>query len=288
MSQDLFIKIKNLEKDSSEKQKTLARYFLAHLNESSFQTVAEIAKEVGVSEPTVVRFAKALGYKGFPELRDEFQRIILRRLIPSERVAGAFGAGQDLGKIVDRVFERESRNLKDTHKALDIFNIERIVDCIVKAENKYVLGLRSSSGCAYILGRFLGHILPNVSTILSGHISVFEELRTIRKGDVLIAICYPRYVRTTVDALQFARDRGAATITITDSDLTPSAQVSQFSIVAVSNSLSFSNSYTACLSVINVLTSIISQKNKKQTKHYLEEWDILEPFNFFYKEKLVS
>ena len=284
MPNDLFTKIKSLENNSAGKQKMLARYFLSHFQDLPFQTAAKIAKKAGVSEPTVIRCAKALGYEGFPELRDELQRMILGKLAPFERLHQAVVENYDLENIIAVGFETEIRNLREAQKHLDPFKIEQIVNYIIEAKKKYVLGLRTSAGCAYILGRLLTYVLSDVITILNDGISVFEELRAIRKGDILIALSYPRYIKTTVTALEFARDREASTITISDSKLAPAAQVSEFSIIAPSSFISFTRSYTACLSIINLLVTLIAHKGKARSEAMLQEWEnTLKSFDFFYR-----
>jgi len=289
MNKDLFSKIGDLEKTLYGKQKQVATYFLSNFEELSFKTAAEIANSAGVSEPTIIRFVKLLGYKGFPQLKDEFQRIILKKLSPSERLHKLPSIpDNNLTEIIGLLFEREIQNLKETKEKLN-GKIEKVVRCIIKAKKKYVLGLRSSSACAYLLGRYLDYILPNVITILDGDIRLFEKLRNIGKEDVLIVVSYPRYIRNTVEAIQFAKARNALTITITDSELSPTAQISKFVIIAPSSSISIANSYTACVSVINLLNTLLINMNKGQTEAMLKEWEnTLNLFDYFYKNQTNS
>jgi DNA-binding MurR/RpiR family transcriptional regulator len=179
----------------------------------------------------------------------------------------------------------EIHNLRETRKGLDVRQIEEVVHAIIAARMKYIIGLRTTAGCAYLLGRILSHILPNVFTISDGDIRMYENLRAIGKEDVLITISYPRYLKNTVEALQFAKLRKATSIAITDSKLSPTAQISEYSIIAPSNSQTFANSYTACIFVINLLAAAIIQVHDgKKMKAVLKEWEkSLEPFNFFYK-----
>lgn len=288
MYQSLFTKIRNFEQKSNGKQKTLAQYFLSNFEEASFQTVAEVACKARVSEATVVRFARGLGYKGFPHLKDEFQNVILKKLAPSERLHKIFDTSYNSKKIINHALEREIQNIIETQKRLQIENIEQIAQCIIDARRKYIVGLRASSGCAYLLGHFLSRILPDIVTILDGDTRLFEGLKAIGKEDILIAISYPRYTKRTVEALQFVKDRHINTIVITDSELSPAAQISEFTIVAPANSSNFTNSYTACLSIINLLITLIINFDKYKTERMLREWEkALEGFDFFYKNKAV-
>jgi DNA-binding MurR/RpiR family transcriptional regulator len=94
---------------------------------------------------------------------------------------------------------------------------------------------------------------------------------------------YPRYLKNTVEAVQFAKLRRATTVTITDSKLSPTAEMCTYSIIAPSHSLNYANSYTATFSVINLLVTVISQFNKKEAEVVLREWEkSIESFQFFY------
>lgn len=154
MRQDLFSRIRKLEAGLSRKQKILAPYFLAHLEELPFQTTSEIAREVGVSEPTVIRFVRFLGYKGFVQFKDEFQRMIMEKFGPSERLRRVTGINRNLEEIIETVFEREIHNLRETKKRLDIRTIEEIAYKIIRAKKRYVIGLRSSSDVHNCWGAF--------------------------------------------------------------------------------------------------------------------------------------
>ena len=281
MYQKLFTKIRNLEQNSNGKQKILARYLLSHFNETSFQTVAEVANKASVSESTVIRFSRELGFRGFPHLKDEFQKAILSKLSPSERLH-AFETQNNCEKLIGHVFEKEIKNIRETQKKLDFDNINRVAHRIVKAQKKYVMGLRASTASAYLLGRLLSHILPSVITILNGDTSLFEGFKDMDKEDILVGFSYPRYTKRTADAFQFARKCHTTTIAITDSEFSPSAQISDFTLIAPAYSGTFSNSFTACSSMINVLITLITHINKDETDKMLKKLeDALKGFDFF-------
>ncbi len=149
MSQDIFRKIRNLEAELSPKQKILAPYFLVHLGELPFQTTPEIAGKLGVSEPTVIRFARSLGFKGFVEFKDELQRIVLEKYGPSERLSKIKKINKEVEEIVGMIFEKELHNLRETQRRLNIQGIEKIAYELIRAKKKYVVGLRTSSACLF-------------------------------------------------------------------------------------------------------------------------------------------
>ena len=285
MPLDLFTKMRTLETRLTEKQRLLAPYFLANLERLPFLTVSSIARNAGVSEPTVIRFVRLLGYGGFVEFKDELQKVIVKKLAPAEKFRHVPKSNEKAARFLDTLFEREIENLREARRRLDLVQTGDIVSKIIKARKKYVLGLRNSAGCAYLLGRLLGYIMTDVVTLLEGDTRMYEDLGSIEQHDVLIAISYPRYTKNTVEAVQIAKGRGAITVSITDSELSPTAQMSDYAIIAPSDSNSYSNSYTASLSVIHALTGLIAQKNRKEADQLLHKREkALEPFDLFYKK----
>ena len=285
MQEDLFTKIRTLETRLTEKQRVLAPYFLSNLEKLPFLTTSKIASETGVSEPTVIRFVRMLGYGGFVEFKDELQELIVEKLAPVEKLHHIPKSNEKAAQFLDALLEKEIENLGEARRRLDLVQIDDIVSKIIKARKKYVLGLRTSAGCAYLLGRLLGYIMADVVTILDGDSRMYEDLRNIDQRDVLISISYPRYMKNVVEAIQIAKGRGAITVSITDTDLSPTAQMSQYAIIAPSKSNSYFNSYTACLSVINVLAALAALKNRKEADYLLQEREkALEPFDLFYKK----
>jgi DNA-binding MurR/RpiR family transcriptional regulator len=286
MTKDLFSQIGSLEADLKPQQKKVADYFLSHLQELPFQTASEISRESGVSEPTIIRFVRLLGYKGFIDFRNQLQRKFKEEILPSERIQGVFGINKNIENIANSMLELEIHNLRETLKGIDLGQLEEIVRAIIAARMNYIIGLRTSSGAAYVLGRILSHILPNVVTILDGDIRMYEKLRAIGKQDVLITISYPRYLKNTGEAIQFVKLRKATTIAITDSKLSPTAQISTYDIIAPSNSQTLINSYTACLFVINLLTAAIMKIHSgKKMKAVLKEWEKSIDPSLFYNKK---
>ena len=101
MTEDLFTKIGSLEADLQPQQKKLADYFLSHLRELPFQTTSQISIGTGVSEPTIIRFVRLLGYKGFVDFRNQLQSKFKEEFLPSERFQKAIGVNKNIETIAN-------------------------------------------------------------------------------------------------------------------------------------------------------------------------------------------
>ena len=159
------------------------------------------------------------------------------------------------------------------------------MDAIVAARKIYIIGVRSSAAIASFLHFYFNLIFDNVVLVSANTASeIFESLLRVGEGDAVIGISFPRYSSRTVQALSFARDRGATAIAITDSETSPLAPISRYTLTARSDMASFVDSLVAPLSLVNALLVAVSQRKNEDlahTFHTLEE--IWEEYNVYEK-----
>lgn len=237
----------------SKGQKRIAAYIREHYDKAAFMTASKLGKLVGVSESTVVRFASELGYDGYPGMQRALQEMIRSRLTSTQRIqaAGDIYAGQD---VLGAVLQSDIDKLREVVSQADREAFHNAVDRIQNARHVYILGARSSTFVAGYLNFYLHLLIENVTlvqTTAAGEI--FEQLFRIGPGDVIIAISFPRYSTVTMNTVQFARDRGATVVAITDNELSPVYQMSDAALLAPCEMISFVDSMVAPLSLINAL-----------------------------------
>src|SRR5699024_10682180 len=180
--------------------------------------------------------------------------------------------------ILSMVMQSDIEKIHMTLEEADRQDFDRAVDAIVKARHIYILGVRSAAAIASFLGFYFNLIFENVTIVHATSTSeVFEQLLRIGEQDVILGISFPRYSRRTVKAMQFAHDRGAAAIAITDSETSPLAPFSTLTLLAKSDMASFVDSLVAPLSLVNALIVPIGRKKNddlSQTFETLEQiWD---------------
>ena len=144
---------------------------------------------MGVSESTVVRFAAALGYSGYPQLQKALQELIRHRLTASQRFE--MTSDMDHAQVLNKVLKADIMNIRATLDELDLNAFEKAIDRIIQARTIYVLGLRASAPIAEFFVHYLKYIFANVHVVTSGISDVFEQLSRIGEGDLLIGISFP-------------------------------------------------------------------------------------------------
>ena len=277
MNQDILTLIQDNMHTFSKGQKRIASFILESYDKAAFMTASKLGKRVGVSESTVVRFAAELGYDGYPDMQKSLQKMIRNRLTSVQRIEVTNDriGDQDL---VSMVLQSDMDKIRQTLEELDRSSFEHAVDAIVSARKIYIIGVRSSASITTFLTFYFNLIFDNVVEVSANTASeVFERLLRVGEGDVVIGVTFPRYSSRTVQAVSFARDRGATTIAITDSEASPLAPISRYTLKARSDMASFGDSLVAPLSLVNALLVAVSRKKNDdigQTFQTLEQiWE---------------
>ena len=277
MNRDILAVIQENIPTFSKGQKKIANFILESYDKAAFMTASRLGKKFGVSESTVVRFAAELGYDGYPDMQKSLQKMIRNRLTSVQRIEVTNDrlGDQDL---LSMVLQSDIEKIRMTLEELDRESFEKAVDAIVSAKKIYIIGVRSSAAIAAFLHFYFNLIFENVCLVSANTASeVFESLLRVGEGDVVVGVSFPRYSSRTVQAMNFARDRGATTIAITDSEASPLAPISHYTLKARSDMASFVDSLVAPLSLVNALLVAVSQRKNDDLAHTfrtLEEiWD---------------
>lgn len=260
--QDLIVKMNKAFSSMSKGQKKLANYITASYDKAVFMTAAKMGETVGVSESTVVRFATLLGYKGYPEFQKALEKLVQDKLNSIERIEVASGK-MTRQEVLEAVLRADAEKIKLTLDTLDREAFEIAIDSILEAKRIYIVGIRSCAPLAAFLGFYLNLMFDEVTIVTTNNSSeVFEQMMRINEEDCIIGISFPRYSMRTLKAMEFANNRNAKTVTITDSRNSPMNLYSSCNLLARSDMASIVDSLVAPLSVINAL--IVSLCIKKQ------------------------
>ena len=260
MNRDILTVIQENMSTFSKGQKRIANYILESYDKAAFMTASRLGKTVSVSESTVVRFAAELGYDGYPSMQRSLQKMIRNRLTSVQRIEVSNDriGDQDL---LSSVLQSDIEKIRLTLEEVDRQSFDRAVDAIVSARKIYIMGVRSSASLATFLSFYFNLIFDNVISVAANTASeVFETMLRVGAEDVVIGVSFPRYSSRTVQAMNFARDRGATTIAITDSEASPLAPISNYTLKARSDMASFVDSLVAPLSLVNALLVAVSRK----------------------------
>ncbi|MDE6127720.1 MAG: MurR/RpiR family transcriptional regulator, partial [Lachnospiraceae bacterium] len=254
----------------SKSHKAIAGYIREHYEQAVFMTAAKLGAELGISESTVVRFASGIGYDGYPEFQKALENWVRDKLSVVQKMDVKYGRSSQ-SEILSSVLNSDIEKIQDTIANLDPNAFDMAVSAILEAENVYVIGLRSCAPLADFLHFYLNMVRGNVTLLNTTSISeTFEQMIRIDENDVMIGISFPRYSMRTLKALEFANDRNAKVISITDSIHSPMCLYSSMNLLARSDMVSIVDSLVAPLSVINAMVVALCLKRPSDVKQNLE------------------
>lgn len=249
----LLTSIEQVYPDLSKSHKKIADFILNNYEKAAYYTAAKLGAETDISESTVVRFATHLGFDGYPEFQDALQEDIKGKLTTLQRmeIASLKMTNED---VLTKVMGNDRASIKATLEEVSREDFNNAAKALNNADKIYILGVRSSAPLANFIYFYLKMVYDSVVLITSASSSEeFEQIFKIKSTDVCLAISFPRYSKQVVKTLEYAKEKGAKIIAITDSDSAPIAPLATFVLTAKSNMASFMDSLVAPLSLINAL-----------------------------------
>ena len=263
---DVITRINESYSRMSKGKKNIATYVTEHYEQAVFMKAAELGKIVGISESTVVRFAMSLGYEGYPEFQKALADWVSDKFRSVEKVGRRFGRSSE-GEILSAILKSDISNIEHTIGSIDVAAFKTAVDIILKARTVYIVGLRSCEPLADFLHFYLNMIRGGNVLIKTTSVSeMFEQMIRIGDRDCIIGISFPRYSMRTLKCMEFANDRNAKVITITDSVHSPMNLYSSCNILAKSEMASIVDSLVAPLSVINALVVALCMRRPNEVQ----------------------
>ena len=238
-------------------QVEVARYIIKNPREAAFFTASQIGEKAGVSESTVIRFASALGFSGFPELRNAVQELLMDHLSTLERYQD-YDSSANSTSLFEKVIDEGLTTLSLMRTQIDQGALEVLTTAIVETDTLFIIGQRSSYSLAYYLSYYLSWFMPRVD-LLGVHLAN-EKLSNAPENSLALGISFPRFSRWTLETLVFARQRGLATASVTSDFNSPLASQSDIVVTVPWKPLSFIDSFTAPLCMMNCVILGVSQK----------------------------
>lgn len=253
-------------KDLTKSEQRIASYLLTDHDDAAFLPAAELAQRVGVSPPTVVRFARSVGYKSFPELRRCLQEMFRVKVTPASRLKRKI---QDLhageGHVLHKVVDMELQYLAEAEHSINLKDFDRAVQIVVNAKRIFAFGLGPSRILADLIQIRLRRFgIPTYSLTESGR-DLLEKLLLLTPEDAVIATGYHRITGELVALLDHAREVGAPTILLTDSLGATFKDKAEIILSARRGPVSDFHSLTVPMTILNALVLAVAMEKSDES-----------------------
>ncbi|HWH00427.1 MAG TPA: MurR/RpiR family transcriptional regulator [Pilimelia sp.] len=248
-------------------QRRIAHSLIANAAAAAYLSAAEVAALAGVSQPSVTRFAMALGYDGYPALRQR-----LRDLLH----AGGAAATDPGGNEVQRAVRAETDNLvRLADQLADLEPVTTAGAVLAGTSPLPVLGLRAAAPLAAYFGFFAAKVHPDVRVLDTGGSQLADRLEQARAAGAtaILAVVLPRYPREALDALRAARELGLRLVALTDSPVSPVAELADHPLAAAVGGRLVFDLHTAPMALAMVLLQAMCDALGESVQIRLEEFE---------------
>ncbi|WP_438295335.1 MurR/RpiR family transcriptional regulator [Streptomyces sp. HUAS TT7] len=252
-------------------QRRIAQYLIDHLTDAAFLSITELAERVGVSQPSVTRFASSLGYSGYPALREVLQPIAL------SAVAGTpEGREESRHNELQAAVDAEIENLEHVRRL--VANTTQVLEIgreLALSVPLTVLGLRISVSLAEYFAYAARRIHPDVRVVTRGGSVAYDALLQSRSagGTWVLAFAMPRHAKETLSAMRAARSAGLRIALVTDTTLGPLVDEADVALTAGTGSRLVFDSYAAPNVLAAAILQAMADADPERTQARLEEYE---------------
>ncbi|MFH8499771.1 MurR/RpiR family transcriptional regulator [Streptomyces coeruleorubidus] len=263
-------------------QRRIAQYLIENITEAAFLSITDLADRVGVSQPSVTRFASAVGFSGYPALREKLQAIALGTL------AGGGPADENRGNELQAAVDAEIENLENLRR--DLADPNLVIDIgrkLASSTPLTVLGLRISVSLAEYFAYAARRIHPDVRLVTRGGSVAYDALLQSREagGTWVLAFSMPRHAQETLTAVRVARGAGLKVALITDLALGPLADEADVTFAHGTGSRLVFDSYAAPGVMCSALLQAMTDADPERTQARLEEYEqVADQHHFFLRD----
>jgi len=259
----------------------IAEYLLENESRLCFMTATAVASEIGVSDASVIRVTRALGFDGFSDMQrrlrekatDMLSSSTIEDISPLERLKNRHPLQSDacnVENLAQQWFTTAVGSLRGVYENNDLSKFEEAADMIIASRQKLICGFRASSNIAGVFKLMLSLIMPNVHDSLTADSSAVDKMMNLTEEDCVVLFTFPRYFKMSKGVAEMARDKGAKLIIFTDRASSPMANGADIVIAAGSQSMNIFSSNMAAQFAAELMITIISHKLGIEKMTYLE------------------
>lgn len=261
--------------DLTKSEKRIANFLRKNQDEAAFLSAAEVADRLGISEATVVRFARTIGFANYPALRSELQNHFRHRITHSARLKSRLDDLRESGDIFERVTVSEIDYMTQALDTIDRGELHRAVEYIKDRKKIYVFGLGPSMSLVTLLEIRLRRFGKEVVTLRTAGREILDLLLGMTPEDLLFVICFFDLNTTLQLVLDYAQEVGCPVIMLTDTLQSIIGEKAGVVLAARRGPVSEFHSLVVPMTIINTILLAVAQEDQERVMRYLDKLDQL-------------
>lgn len=260
-------------------EKKIAEFLVKNPKKVMVLSALELGKEIGVSDASVLRFSKIMGFNKFNDFKN-YIALELSETSPDDRIVKNWDNFNSKNDIANKIVNADLENIKDFLLNVDFNEVNEAVDAIAEAKKIYFLGIGSSRAISQFMFWHIKRLGFNAECVNEGGLGLYESFSHIKKGDVVIIFAFPRFLNDEIKAVKLAKEKKAKIITITSNVFSEISFLSNIVFkISVENN-GFFNSYIVPMELCNIILTALFEKNKTSIYAELKENSLVKDFLF--------
>lgn len=260
-------------------EKKIAEYVIKNPKKVLVLSALDLGKEIGVSDASVLRFTKTVGFNKYTDFRN-YIASELTEMTPDDRLIKNWDSFHTKSEIANKIVNADLKNIQEFLSNVDFKQIDEAIEIIDKGKKIYSIGMGSSRSISQFLYWQLKRLGYNTEAVNEGSLGLFETLSHSKKGDVVILFAFPRFLNDEIKAIKLAKERKIKTILITSNIFSEISFLSDVSFkVSVENN-GFFNSYIVPMELCNIILTALFEKNKNSLMIEWKENSLIKDFLF--------
>ena len=258
-------------------QRKIADYFINNQERIGSLSSMEVAQDIGVSDASIIRFSRAIGFDGFSDLKDSIYNMLVENAFSGlslaermEQSSEKYDGETDLAGQFQQIM---NQNILATFRNNSPEDFYKLADYMIQAKNKYIIGLRGCRGIATDFSRLLSFMLPDVRCLTDGECASIQSLQDVGENDIVLMFVFSRFYKIDLGYLEMARKYGAK-ICIVMNDLSgPLNSYADLVLLSSTGNMSFFNSKIGTEVIAEYILTLIGRS--VEYKDRLKERDAI-------------
>ena len=262
-------------------EKKIAEFLVKNPKKVILLSALDLGKEIGVSDASVLRFSKTMGFNKFNDFKN-YIALELSETSPDDRIVKNWDNFNSKNDIANKIVNADLENIKEFLLNVDFDQVNEAVEMIDEAKKIYFLGIGSSRAISQFMFWHVKRLGFNAECVNEGGLGLYEAFSHIKKGDVVIIFAFPRFLNDEIKAVKLAKEKKAKIITITSNVFSEISFLSNIVFkISVENNVFF-NSYIVPMELCNIILTALFEKNKTSIYAELKENSLVKDFIFIY------
>lgn len=260
-------------------EKKILEYIIKNPKNIITQSALEIGKNLNISDASVLRFSKTLGFNKFSDLKN-YITSTLNSISPNERIVKNWNNFDSENDIANKIINADISNIKNFLSNINFNLLNQATTLLQNSRKIYFLGLGSSKGISQFMFWYMRRLGFDTECINEGGLGLYETLTHVKNNDTIFIFSFPRILEDEIKILKLAKEKHANIISVTNNDFSEISLLSDITFQVEVENFGFFNSYAVPIQLCNLILTMLFEKNKDTIYKEIKENSFVQDFLF--------